>query len=130
MKRCKNINCNKELVNRGTQYCNNKCQQDWQKDLKIKSWLGGENIFTMGGVSIPNFMRAYLLEEVNHKCTKCGWGEINETNGNVPLEIDHIDGDAYNNLRDNLQVLCPNCHSLTKTYKNTGNRKSTRLYRS
>ena len=35
----------------------------------------------------------------------------------VPLEIEHIDGNATNNMEDNLILLCPNCHSLTKTYR-------------
>lgn len=32
----------------------------------------------------------------------------------APLEIEHIDGNALNNKEDNLILLCPNCHSLTK----------------
>jgi hypothetical protein len=35
----------------------------------------------------------------------------------IPLELDHIDGDAGNNNYDNLRVLCPNCHALTPTFK-------------
>lgn len=41
----------------------------------------------------------------------------------IPLEVHHIDGDKYNNLLDNLQILCPNCHYFTDTYK-TKNRKN------
>lgn len=44
-------------------------------------------------------------------------GETNPYSGTIPLEIDHIDGDYTNNSEDNLQLLCPNCHSLTSTYK-------------
>ena len=48
---------------------------------------------------------------------------IKETN--IPLEIEHIDGNALNNKEENLILLCPNCHSLTKTYRgaNRGNGK-------
>lgn len=48
-----------------------------------------------------------------------GWGEKNPFTGNIPLEIEHLDGDYTNNKEENLAVLCPNCHSLTSTYKGT-----------
>ena len=47
----------------------------------------------------------------------CGWGEENPYTHNIPLEVHHKDGNYQNNNEDNLQVLCPNCHSLTDTYK-------------
>lgn len=31
----------------------------------------------------------------------------------MPLEVHHIDGNCTNNKEENLQLLCPNCHSLT-----------------
>ena len=71
-------------------------------------------------------MRRYLLNEVNYKCSECGWGKENPYTKTIPLDIDHIDGDAYNNSIDNLRVLCPNCHSLKMTFKNAGRRSSTR----
>ena len=120
-------NCKKEIKN--GKYCSNKCQSLYQSSLKINEWLQGENFVRKGGTSIPSWMRKHLLDAANHQCEKCGWNEVNEYTNNIPLEIDHIDGDAYNNLKDNLRVLCPNCHSLTKTFKNTGNRKSSRTYR-
>ena len=56
------------------------------------------------------------MEKHDSKCQKCGWSEKNETTGNIPLEIHHIDGDCCNNSEENLQLLCPNCHSLTPNY--------------
>ena len=55
----------------------------------------------------------------NNKCCQCGWGKINKTTGRIPLEIDHIDGNFKNNNLINLRLLCPNCHSLTATFKNS-----------
>ena len=34
----------------------------------------------------------------------------------IPLELHHIDGNRFNNKIDNLQILCPNCHSLTPNH--------------
>lgn len=33
------------------------------------------------------------------------------------LVLDHIDGDASNNRRGNLRLICPNCDSQLPTYK-------------
>lgn len=45
----------------------------------------------------------------------------------IPLELDHIDGHPDHNLKENLRLLCPNCHSQTPTHagKNVGNHKGT-----
>lgn len=58
-----------------------------------------------------------MLSKTNYKCELCGWGEINPYTNTFPLEIHHKDGDYRNNEESNLQVLCPNCHSLTSTAK-------------
>ena len=62
------------------------------------------------------------------KCEKCGWGEMNEYSNTVPLEIHHKDGDCTNNLIENLELLCPNCHSLTENFGSL-NKESKRFFR-
>jgi len=50
------------------------------------------------------------------KCEVCGL--LGEYNGKpLTLELHHIDGDRKNNSLENLQILCPNCHSQTHTYR-------------
>lgn len=44
------------------------------------------------------------------------------------LELDHIDGDMFNNELENLRLLCPNCHSQTDTFCNRGTRTATYNY--
>ena len=57
----------------------------------------------------------------------------NPTTGKIPLELHHKDGDYSNNDEDNLELLCPNCHSLTATYKNalnhTGRKGRSKYYK-
>lgn len=48
------------------------------------------------------------------QCEKCG---INSWMGNIiSLQIHHINGNRYDNRLENLQVLCPNCHSQTDNF--------------
>jgi hypothetical protein len=63
-------------------------------------------------------VRKYLIEKFGERCARCGWAERHPTTGRVPLEVEHIDGNWKNCAEDNLTVLCPNCHSLTPTFRN------------
>lgn len=50
-----------------------------------------------------------------NKCELCG---ISKWRGNpLSVELDHIDGNPGNNKLENLQLLCPNCHSQTPTFR-------------
>lgn len=118
------ITCGKPI--KYGKYCSNTCAMKFKRKIKIEEWLSGKN-FVRGASQVPSFIRDYLLEEFNFKCEKCGWGEVNKYSGTVPLEIHHIDGDCTNNLRENLQILCPNCHSLTETNGNL-NKESKRFH--
>lgn len=43
----------------------------------------------------------------------------------IPLELDHVNGKNLDNRLENLQLLCPNCHALTDSYR--GKNKSSQL---
>jgi 5-methylcytosine-specific restriction endonuclease McrA len=55
------------------------------------------------------------------KCVLCGLGNMWQGKS-ITLQIDHIDGNHKNNVRLNLRLLCPNCHS----QQSTTNRKKTK----
>lgn len=42
--------------------------------------------------------------------------------------IDHIDGDASNNKRENIRMICPNCDSQTETFKSKNKNSKRRNY--
>ena len=65
--------------------------------------------------------RERLLIEAKYQCTSCNFDKTRK-DGHSILEIDHIDGNPSNNDKTNLRVLCPNCHALTPTFRNWGNR--------
>ena len=75
----------------------------------------------------PNYnnsaLRIRLIKE-NIKEAKCERCKLSYwENEIIHFELHHIDGNRYNHKLENLQILCPNCHSLTKNYcsKNKGN---------
>ena len=123
------LNCGK-LISQKKKFCNNKCQKEYQYLNYINKWKKGEVNGLRGIYKTSSYIKKYLFIKYNNKCARCGWGEINPYTGNIPLEIEHIDGNYLNNKEDNLTLLCPNCHSLTSTYKgaNKNGRKSRKKY--
>lgn len=109
--------CGKDLIKSQTKYCSSSCQQQHKTELYIQDWLNGEEDGLSGQFGLSKRVRNYMLKKANYKCELCGWGEINPYTNTLPLEIHHKDGDYRHNEESNLQVLCPNCHSLTATIK-------------
>lgn len=128
MKVC--LNCGKELIGnkKNNKYCCQQCQLDYQYKQYIERWKNGQESGLKGKYEVSNHIRKYLFEKNNNSCQKCGWSGVNPITGNVPLQIHHIDGDCLNNSENNLELLCPNCHSLTETF-GTLNKISSRVYR-
>lgn len=104
-------------INKGSKYyCSREHVYLYKRETYIKRWKDGLESGTTEKTGINLTVRKYMLEKHNNKCSKCGWGEVNPFTGSVPVEINHIDGDYENNKEKNLEVLCPNCHSLTPNY--------------
>ena len=65
-------------------------------------------------LSYERLKKRIVLEQVQ-KCNHCG---IYEWNGKpIVLELEHKDGNHSNNERENLEAICPNCHSQTNTWR-------------
>lgn len=58
--------------------------------------------------------KLYNAELKQPKCEKCG---IEDWQGELlTFHLEHKDGNRKNNQLNNLEILCPNCHSQTETY--------------
>lgn len=53
-----------------------------------------------------------LKDRICENCSLIAWLDIP-----LAFELHHIDGNRHNHKLDNLRILCPNCHSLTDTYR-------------
>lgn len=114
--------CEKSIIRKDgrssrAKYCSVSCQQNYQMNLRVGD-----------GRASTDTLKIYLIKKFGNKCMVCNWDKINPISGKVPIELDHIDGNSENNELSNLRLLCPNCHSLTPTYKSL-NRGKGRKYR-
>ena len=57
----------------------------------------------------------HLKQEREWKCECCGLVEWQGKK--LPLEVHHINGDRTDQRRENLQILCPNCHAVTGNWR-------------
>lgn len=63
-------------------------------------------------------VRRKIFNERGRKCEICGWQEVNPFSKIIPVQVHHINKNRKDNRRENLMVLCPNCHSLTEGFMN------------
>lgn len=93
---------------------------DFQYKKYIEGWKSGLSDGAMGisTKSTSRYIKKYLIEKYGECCSVCGWNERHLITKNVPIEMDHIDGNAENNTESNLRLICPNCHSLTIHFRN------------
>jgi hypothetical protein len=74
-----------------------------------------------------HYVREYLSEQQGGRCAICGIDD--EWNGvTLALIVDHVDGDATNDRRENLRLICPSRDSQLPTFK-ARNRGRGRYYR-
>lgn len=119
------LNCKQETLNNylkkmGIEYSGNKSGKGTSKS-KYKMPLV-EYLQKSADIQ-SNKVRLRLLEEgyKDHKCECCGL----ETwlDKPIPLELHHKDGNRNNNTIENYELLCPNCHAFTDSYRGKNSRK-------
>jgi len=120
---CRELKCKPETLNwwldkLGLNYNGNQGGKGIRTSPQRKSAL--QYLLSDGHISAHK-LKLKLIEDgiKEHKCENCN---LTKWNGEkIPLELHHIDGDRYNNVLSNIQILCPNCHS--QTDNNSGKNK-------
>lgn len=114
--------CSKEFKHGSSStgtFCSNVCSQLNRREKELQRFLNGE-------VKSRRYIKAHLVREHGWVCMICKNAEWQGQP--IPLELDHIDGNAGNCLPSNVRNLCPNCHAQTPTHKakNKGNGRGSR----
>ena len=114
--------CNKNKIEKDRLYCSKYCESKHRDNMLV-----GE--ITEGKISNRRTLRRILLKLNGHICSTCSnteWMGVP-----ITLELEHINGNPYDDKLKNLKMVCPNCHSQTPTYKskNRGNGRTERMKR-
>lgn len=83
----------------------------WAKKIPLE-------LILIDGVSYgTDKLRKRLIREgiFENKCNRCHGTEW--LGVQIPLELEHKNGVVTDNRLENLEILCPNCHALTSTYR-------------
>jgi hypothetical protein len=106
--------------------CSTKCRDLLRKKKMCEKIESGKYKTKSSTCPHKSPLKQYLLEKRGCKCECCKnmmW--LNEP---ILLTVHHINGDAYDNHLENLQLLCWNCHAITDNYGKK-NKNGTRLFR-
>lgn len=110
--------------------CSSKCREELRYRTQLRLWWNGK---ISGGYwsGVAGFVHRWLRTTYGERCWHCGWAEVNTYTDKIPLQVHHKDDNPYNHSPDNLELLCPNCHALTKSYhkQKRGNGRSERYKR-
>lgn len=114
------LNCNPKTINSvltklGIDYSGNQSGKGQSKSNN--SYMPLQEYLNSSLDIQSNKVRNKLLREryKNHQCECCGMTEW--LGQPIPLELHHKDGNRNNNVLENYQLLCPNCHAFTDSYR-------------
>ena len=105
-------------------FCTNACQQAHPRrvllDARLATGVCGRTSYQ------GHYVREYLSEQQDGRCAICG---IDDTWNGVALAliVDHVNGDATNDRRENLRLICPNCDSQLPTFQGKESRQGSPL---
>ena len=122
---CKN--CGKEFYifrNSQSKFCCFECSIIYRNKIKYEEYLNDPSKYNdRNGMG---WVKKHIIKEQNYRCAICGIENV--WNGKPLIFIlDHINGRAHDNRRENLRLICSNCDSQLETYKSK-NKNGDRAY--
>ena len=96
-------------------YCNKECWVKHKTEEYYKNYLSNQEDFCNANKDLAPLKKHILIEQ-NCECDICN---IKNVWNGKPMNfiLDHINGNASNNMRNNLRLICHNCDSQLDTYK-------------
>lgn len=121
------LNCGDEIKKAGKKFCSLECKGLHKSISKYVEYLNNQEDYN-GYKTKMSWIKQHILKEQDNRCDIC---KIENVWNNKPLIfiLDHINGDACDNTRINLRLVCSNCDSQLDTYKAKNIGKSTRVYK-
>jgi hypothetical protein len=118
------LKCDKEVTpyTKNQKFCSMECDNEYKVLNKYKDYIENQERYCY--TRDMKFVKKHILKEQNYYCDVCGIKNI-WNDKELVFVLDHIDGNASNNMRDNLRLVCHNCDSQLDTYKSK-NKNSTR----
>lgn len=119
---CKQLQCKQETLNSylkkmGIEYAGNQGGKGIKHDPGYKT---AEEYIQSNSIKSSKLKDKLIRDGIKQDCCEqCGISEW--LGAKLVLELHHKNGNHYDNSLDNLIILCPNCHSIQESHKNSRN---------
>lgn len=92
--------------------------------FKNRKLSNTNDVFIKNSIVSSTVIRKRIKQDnlIVYNCSLCD-NNGSWLNSKLTLQLDHINGDSFDNRLENLQYLCPNCHSQTATYGSKNKKK-------